>query len=42
MATTRKGIEIFVIDNADNKMSVTKMPGLGDLVEGFLQFGGFA
>ncbi|CAB4824807.1 unannotated protein [freshwater metagenome] len=42
MTTTREGIEIFVVNNADNKMSVTKMPGLGDLVECFLQFGGLA
>jgi hypothetical protein len=42
VASTREGIEIFVINDTDDKVSVTKMPSLSDLVESLLQFGRFA
>jgi hypothetical protein len=37
-----KSIEVFVINHANDKMSMAKMPGLGDLVESLLQFGSLA
>jgi hypothetical protein len=42
VASTRECIEIFVVNNTNDKVAVTKMPSLSDLVEGLLQFGGLA